>query len=251
VLTAGVDLSAEETNTCLARIEWRLGEATVVDLRQQVSNALIVDATQEVFKIGIDCPFGWPVAFVDFVNAHQRGDVSAPPGLPIDWRRRLANRMTDLAVRRETGLVPLSVAADRIAHAAMRCAALLAEIHAAGTVVDRTGQTGKLVEVYPAASLMRWKLTHRGYKRRANSGALSTLVDSVLTSAPWLHLVGYEELCRSSDDAFDAVVAALSARASACGQTLKPSPDEAEHAAREGWIAIPLRDSLRRLPGTS
>jgi hypothetical protein len=66
-------------------------------------------------------------------------------------------------VREQAGLVPLSVSADRIAHVALRCAVLLAELDASGRPVDRSG-SGHVVEVYPAASLRRWGLDHPGYK---------------------------------------------------------------------------------------
>jgi predicted nuclease with RNAse H fold len=44
-------------------------------------------------------------------------------------------------------------------------------------------------------------------------------------------------------DAFDAVIAALTARAAAPGDlTLRPrTPDEAAAAITEGWVAVPLR----------
>ncbi|WP_281398007.1 hypothetical protein [Actinomadura alba] len=32
-------------------------------------------------KAGIDCPLGWPDAFVDFVTAHRAGHVVTPAGL--------------------------------------------------------------------------------------------------------------------------------------------------------------------------
>ncbi len=53
-----------------------------------------------------------------------------------DWRRQLALRETDLVTRTATGLIPLSVAADRIGLAAMRCAGRLARLAAAGQPVD-------------------------------------------------------------------------------------------------------------------
>jgi hypothetical protein len=65
----------------------------------------------------------------------------------------------------EAGVNPLSVSADRIAHAAFRCAGLLARLAALGEPVDRAG-SGVVVEVYPAAALRRLGLTHRGYKSR-------------------------------------------------------------------------------------
>jgi predicted nuclease with RNAse H fold len=197
---------------------------------------MVVEAVLAADKAGIDCPLGWPERFIDFVRAHREGHVAVPAG--ADWRRRLAFRETDLVVREATGLVPLSVAADRIAHPAMRCAALLAELARRGEPVARDG-TGRVVEVYPAASLQRWGLRHRGYKRAANAEHLDRLLDALLTRAPWLDLGAHDAVCRSSDDAFDAVIAALTARAAAQGSTTVPDAERAAVAATEGWIALP------------
>lgn len=251
MLTVGVDLSAEPTNTWAATLLWQPGRATLVGLESKVGNPRIVEMAAGVDKVGVDCPLGWPAPFLDFVAEHMSGDVLAPPGGPIEWRRALAYRTTDLDVARATGLRPLSVAADRIAHAAMRCAALLAELSAAGIAIDRSGVTGAVVEVYPAASLRRWDLTHRGYKHRANLPILDRLVTSLLSAAPWLDLATFESTCRASDDAFDAVVAALSARAAACGLTAPPSAQQLAIARGEGWIAIPRERSLPELVESS
>lgn len=247
VLTVGVDLAAEDTTTCLAAIRWDGGTARVEQLLTRVGNPQIVIAARSAAKVGIDCPFGWPVPFIEFVLEHDRGRVSPRAGRPIDWRRRLANRMTDLVVRETIPLVPLSVSADRIGHAAMRCAALLAELAEDGADIDRSGRSGLVVEAYPAASLHRWGLTHRGYKRRANTANLAVLVDGLSAAAPWLDLGAYVDLCRTNDDAFDAVVAALTARAAVCGLTAPPTDEHMAVARREGWIAIPYEGSLRQL----
>nr|WP_276611049.1 DUF429 domain-containing protein [Kineococcus siccus] len=47
------------------------------------------------------------------------------------------------------------------------------------------------------------------------------------------------EACAASDDAFDAVVAALTARAAAVGAATRPAQGQRAAAAREGWIALP------------
>jgi hypothetical protein len=53
--------------------------------------------------------------------------------------------------------------------------------------------------------------------------------------------------CEADDDAFDAFIAALIARAAARG-FCEPVPSDVERvAAREGWIALPIRRSLERL----
>lgn len=153
--------------------------------------------------------------------------------MPADaaWRRGLAYRVTDLFVREEAGLNPLSVSADRIAYVAFRGANLLAAL---GGPIDRSG-AGLVVEVYPAATLRRWGLTHRGYKLPGRD----SLVDELLAAAPWLDLGPHEALCRRSHDAFDAVIAALATRAAALGHTQPPTPEQREAARVEGWIALP------------
>ena len=61
MLTVGVDLSAEETNTCLATLDWTSpGSATLLELQTRVGNEAIVEASRPAAKVGIDCPVGWP-----------------------------------------------------------------------------------------------------------------------------------------------------------------------------------------------
>jgi hypothetical protein len=130
----------------------------------------------------------------------------------------------------------------------MRCAALLADLSRRGASTVRDG-TGLIAEVYPAASLLGWGLAHRGYKRPPNREALGRLVDGLMTAAPWLDLGPHEAVCRRSDDAFDAVVAALTARAVALGLTTVPAPGQAEAARTEGWIALPDAPLAALAPG--
>ncbi len=157
------------------------------------------------------------------------------------WRKELCYRVTDLRLKEAvTGIQGLSVSTDRIGVTTMRCAALLSMLAARGARVNRSG-SGIVTEVYPAASLARWGLTHKGYKRKKNVVQLSALVDSLLQSASWLDLGDHMQRCRDSDDAFDAVVAAITARAAALGQ-VEPIPDaQVQVASVEGWIALPNR----------
>ncbi|GAA3609146.1 DUF429 domain-containing protein [Nonomuraea rosea] len=211
--TVGIDLAAEAVRTAVAWLNWSAGRARLDRVEVGADDGLIVEAVMGATKAGVDCPLGWPDKFVDFVTAHRMGNVEVPEGRTgRAWRRDLALRVTDQVVYEETGLTPLSVPADRIGHAAMRCAAILAELARRGRPVDRRGG-GAVVEVYPAACLKRWGLPYRGYKRAANLVELDMLVDRLLAAAPWLELGEYEPLCRASDDATDAVVSALAARA--------------------------------------
>ena len=96
-----------------------------------------------------------------------------------------------------------------------------------------------MAEVYPAASLKLWGLPYRGYKQPRNLGVLSELVTALQAAAPWLELGAHDRLYRTSHDALDAVVAALTARAAALGLTLRADPERQPQASREGWIALP------------
>lgn len=252
MITVGVDLSASDPGTAVARIEWSDGKAFVSDLILRGADEMILKLAARTDKVGIDCPFGWPDLFVDFVNEHQRGSVAPREGLPLDWRRRLAYRNTDLIIGEVLKRPALSVSADRIAHTAFRCAALLSGLSAAGLPVDRSGQTGRVVEVYPAASLHQWDMVSRGYKRSENLATLELLVTDLLgRTAGWLELGPFEAVCRRSDHAFDAVIAALSARAASIGLVTWPEAgDQAASAQREGWIALPDEGSLDQLVET-
>lgn len=168
--------------------------------------------------------------------------MPVPGGLTgQQWRRQLAWRHTDETVRKETGIIPLSVAADRIGHAAMRCAGLLARLGSPGSPVSRDG-SGTVTEVYPAASLKQWGLAYRGYKQPRNPAALPELVSELQAVAPWLDLGPHDYLCRASHDALDAVIAALTARAGSpgpdsparsrtAGRSQPRRPDRASHRA--------------------
>jgi predicted nuclease with RNAse H fold len=239
VLTVGVDLAADEAKTAVASIHWLAGAARVKNLIVGADDSAVLAAVAAAEKAGVDCPLGWPVPFVEFVAAHQAGQFVAPQDVAgRDWRRQLAFRRTDLAVHDAVDLWPLSVAADRIAHTAMRCAGLLARLANDGQPVDRCG-TGVVVEVYPAASLKRWKLPYQRYKGPSNTEPLQRLVDALTAAAPWLVLGEFEAECRRSDHALDAVVAALTGRAAILGQTVGPPERHAMAASTEGWIALP------------
>jgi predicted nuclease with RNAse H fold len=252
VLTVGVDLAAGAKATAIALVEWDAGQATVTSVRHGADDEVILDALGKADKAGIDCPLGWPDDFVAFISSHHQHDrLPVPPSYPADgWKRRLTMRLTDQVVRAETGLTPLSVSADLIGHVALRCACLLTEAGRRGLVIDRAGD-GVVTEVYPAASLKTWGLAHGGYKQRASGQALGDLVDRLLRDAPWLRPGAAEGACRESHDAFDAVIAALTARAAALGLTRRPqTPQEAAAATTEGWVAFPLpATSLAHLAG--
>jgi predicted nuclease with RNAse H fold len=233
MLTVGVDLAAQAKHTAVAVVDWEPGRALVVDVEIPADDDAVLRHAMGADKVGIDCPLGWPEPFVEFLCAQR---VSAPE-IIAEWRS-LAYRRTDERVRAGTGLNPLSVATDRIGLTAIRAVRLQGLLARAGHDVDRSG-SGLIVEVYPAAGLKLWHLPHGRYKGRANRDALDALVDALVNAAPWLDLGDHERMCRLSDHAFDAVVAALLARAAVRGLTAMAEGADRAAAGAEGWIALP------------
>ena len=68
--------------TALASIEWARTQAVVRDLVCPADDDVILGAIAQAGKTGIDCPLGWPGAFVDFVAAHRSGHVALPATTP-------------------------------------------------------------------------------------------------------------------------------------------------------------------------
>ena len=241
MITVGVDLSAEPVKTVAAVLRWDAERAVVEQLRFRASDEDIVGLAATAAKIGIDCPLGWPVDFVDFVTRHQAAQVDRNEASSIPARQKLAYRRTDLVVAAMGGPIPLSVSTDRIGRAAMRAAGLLAALGVGIGPTDRTG-LGRVIEVYPAAALKHWGFSPRLYKGKSNVKALKRLVEDFLTESGWLSIsADLRSQCESSDDAFDAVVAAVNARAATREEWVNwPTDDETRQAARtEGWIAVP------------
>ena len=246
MLIAGVDLAAEPKGTAMALIDWSANSAKLVDLRLGVTDADIVATAQKIEKLGIDCALGWPVQFVDFLNRINLLEGSGEPfSGDLELRRALAYRETDRHVRAVTGRWPLSVSTDRLGMTAIRCAGLLSQLVQSGVPIDRSG-AGKVVEIYPGASLRIWGLRTPGY--RASAELRAGMIDVLRELAPYLDLGDAAALMIESCDAFDAVIAALAARSALLGHYEKPQPAQLQQAKTEGWVALP-NQSLSLLIG--
>ncbi len=237
---AGIDLASLDERTATCRITWRDGTVQADDPVLGASDPELRELIEVSDKVGIDVPLGWPSMFVEAISAHH----SRRPWPDVrEHDQRLRYRATDLVVQEQTKRWPLSVSTDLIAVPALRAARLLS-----GMDFDRSGE-GKLVEVYPAAALRRWRLPPTGYKRSAGARARHELVNMFAAiTKPWLDLSseGWDS-CQVSDDAFDALLAALVALAKVNGRC-DPVPVEHQAEARiEGWIALPDLDSLANL----
>jgi Protein of unknown function (DUF429) len=244
--TAGIDLSSQDAKTASCVINWSGGGAWVSALEVGVTDEAISGLLSDdnVAKTGLDVPFGWPMAFADAVFHHSK-DGDWPSGYRHADIRAFRFRRTDIHVWRQTGLWPLSVSTDRIGIPTMRAAALLS----AGRVP--LDGSGRAVEVYPAAALRQWDLPYKRYKATNHRDErVGLLAQVVAATRDWLSIpTQFHALCEHSDDAFDALIAALVARAAALKEVIAIPDAERGAASREGWIHIPKSGSLSMLRG--
>jgi Protein of unknown function (DUF429) len=262
-VTLGIDLAARPENTAACSIRWGEGKPVVVLLARGKDQegapfgdewistraaGLGHDALGgTVTKVGIDDPFGWPVPFLDAMEAYRTGPSWRQPIEAGTDQLRL--RETDRIVHSRTNRWPLSVTSDRIAIPAMRCAGLLTAIagHLGPAAVSRDG-SGRCCEVYPDPALRGWIATtpaalgRTSYKRKENSATRVRLLEALLQQLPLDDPDGQLDKIAAEDDYLDALLCALIARAVELGQTHLPEPGrQAELAEVEGWIHLPNR----------
>ena len=245
MLTSGIDLASQDARTAACVVDWSGEMACVTELTLGVNDARIIDLILTTDKVGIDSPLGWPIAFAEAVAGHSF-EGSWPGSYLHSDNTSFRYRRTDLNVWTTVGSAPpLSVSTDKIAFPAMRAAAVLSRLPERMALDG----SGPVVEVYPAAALRRWGLASRKYKGRANLAARGELVDAfVARSNNWLRLDDVAgQLCRSSDDAFDSLIAALVARACVLSLIDAIPEEDRPSARREGWIALPTPGSLEGL----
>jgi predicted nuclease with RNAse H fold len=233
VKTLGVDLASSAARTATCVVEWADCSACIRQLVVGADDDAIVSLATDVDAVGIDAPFGWPAPFVELVSGKTQQEAWTSKR-----RDELRFRATDHHVHRETGRWPLSVSSDLIGVVAMRCHGLRERLR----LVDPAAWE-RTMEVYPAAALRRWGLVDGSYKGKDRLAGLGQLVDRMLATAPWLDLRGEQQaLLRRSDDAFDALVGSLVARAAKVG--LADAPSEDPVALSEGWIVLPKAGAL-------
>jgi predicted nuclease with RNAse H fold len=255
VRTLGIDLASQDEKTGWCVIEWRDGRTRVDELDVGLGDDCAAKLIKDADWTGFDAPFGWPEQAIEALAAHHRRERwPDPPPDDLDLRFRA----TDRYVRCETKIWPLSLSSDRIAVTAWRCARILGEGRGSPSdeAVSRIGDD-RIVAVYPAAAMRRWEIANRrGYKSSGNAAQKAearekrlALIEELQTkTSAWLDLdaMGLKK-CQDNDDAVDALLASLIARAAATGQTDPVPADRAARAAREGWIHLPAEGSLEAL----
>jgi predicted nuclease with RNAse H fold len=247
VRTIGIDVASQDARTAICAIHWEDGSAEIEPLGTPgASDDQIRRAVEGADRVGVDIPLGWPSAFVEAVSGHHQGEAWTAPtdgeGMSAlrlretdRWVTRQARRPGEARARCH----PMSVSTNLIAIPAMRMARVLGPI-------DRSGR-GPVVEVYPAAALFVWGLPYRRYKgaEQSHRATRDALVGSLREAAPWLRAAAADwDVIGANDHVLDAVIASLVARAKACGLCDERYDAASDNARREGWIALPLPDTL-------
>jgi predicted nuclease with RNAse H fold len=251
-VTLGVDLAASARRTAVCRVVWAEEGGLAAEFLVPKGDEELLALVRAADKTGLDCPLGWPSAFVATVLAHHHGD-RLPPSARFEERADgrpgldpLRFRLTDDLTWKATSMrPPLSVSTDLLGVVALRAARLLDALAATDTPVPRDG-SGRIAEVYPAAALRLWGIRPpRSYKSAAPESreAREHIVGSIEAGLE-LPLPGpVRAQCVDSHDHLDALVCALVARAVLVGDTRWPhSPDERSAARQEGWIHLPSDD---------
>ena len=176
--TLGVDLAADPRKTAACLIDW---SRLTVEVTTPATDEDLVGLVGSVDLTGIDVPLGWPDEFVAAITEHHAGrSWPVADSSSVAGRERLRHRRTDVALR-QAGDRPLSVSTDLIGVVALRAAGLQQRFLDAGLEVDRSGLSGSVAEVYPAAALRFWELPSRGYKGAAHAEERHAIVGLVLT----------------------------------------------------------------------
>lgn len=257
-VTLGIDLAASARRTSVCRVDWSVPGGDITFLADRGDDALCA-AIAEADKTGLDCPIGWPEAFVRLVSAHHAGAplVAAHPYPDRDERRSgldpLRYRLTDDLVWRRYGTrPPLSVSTDLLGVVALRAVRLLDTVaRKAGAEAVRRDGAGAVAEVYPAAALRHWQVPGvPGYKAAEGAAARAQVVAFLASQTGLVPDADVEARCVDSHDDLDALVCAVLARAVSAGLTREPATDtERARACVEGWIHMPvgaLRDVAAR-----
>jgi len=235
VRVLGIDLATEPTKTGVVTLHIEHGHAVATTPTGSANDDALVEWADGVDRIGIDAPLGWPTAFVHSLSEHHsnRRWAAGPDRHPLRTRR------TDRALHDALGITPLSVSTDKLGATALRCAhlqTLWAEKLWDGEPAARDG-SGKLVEVYPAATLLSLGIPHQSYKGTSGKPARDLILQR-LQSHFELDTSAIDEACIASDHILDGLIAALVAWDAHIGRTMKPNDDQMAEARTEGWIHV-------------
>jgi len=181
--------------------------------------------------ITIDAPLGWPIAMAQNLSKHRAGlGINAPPN-------EMFRRETDREIKARLNKQSLDVGADRIARTAHAALSFLSELrYATGTSLPLAWNTARtmesrVIEVYPAATLVAYDFRATGYKKSTDVAAREEILN---TLSKIVKLPEDLSAMLQNADALDAAVCVLAGYDFVAG--LSPGPVDLAVAKREGWI---------------
>jgi hypothetical protein len=242
ILVVGLDAASDWRNFGYALGRYAAGQRLTVEAAGILGDRHAPHAIDEVLLpalmreqtvlIAIDAPLGWPAALGENLTRHAAGAA-------LDVAKDvLFRRCTDVAVRRNTGKIPLEVGAEKIARAAHSALAVLQRLR------DATGQAIPLawaptiaaieaIEIYPAATLLVRGLLLPGYKREE-----SVVVRRGIARKLGAEITGLGAFASAQDDVFDACLCLLAGKDFLDGRAVPPTPEQLPSARKEGWIWV-------------
>ena len=235
----GIDLSADPKKTGVCVLE----DDAVVDVHRGSKTVghpgWLVGHCARADIVAVDVPFGWPKPFVEALTGYEIGVALA------HYRKRYLRRMTDAFVaetlpqrlpRKGRSPNPFAVAADKLGVTATVGTVLLNALSDQFRLSSRESyMRPAMIEVYPAASLWAWGLHHRNVETSAILERLLKALNPTILEVEREKLLG-------SRHCFDALIAALTAREYADGNTFDPPEHVPNDILRiEGWIRVPNR----------
>ena len=259
----GVDFSGAKGDSGTWLAEGSLDDSVLTlescrPIRRSALTELLRDAPTPCIA-AIDFPFGVPQMFAAYWAAGATSLVDL-------WRMAAGTKIERFLERRDTFVeregelkracdeyYPESYSSLHKANPNMlpmtyRGMEMLAGLHDAGWSVSPLyspnpgGRTA--IEVMPGATLKALGLTFKGYKKGRNAFELRKRILDGLAATIGVSVMGLDELsetCMFSDDALDAVVAALTGAlwVAAPDAFRLPSADERSGAALQGWMCVP------------
>lgn len=237
--TWGLDLSTSPRKTAAVALDWGAGIARVTNVIRPLTAPAIIDliADSGDEPWAVDVPFGWPDRFVALMADRARGPLAMSKLPPVDtwndWRtRQIAQRRTDefLTTQSRIRTRPLPASFQMLGATAAMWVLIEAELAHRGIFIDRSGISGHICETYPRAALAAW-----GHRQSGK-----TYLPTLERLFPFLSVSEGWRTALANDDACDALVCALVARAHSLGRTLPPPDEDLDAACREGWIYVSL-----------
>jgi len=179
----------------------------------------------------LDAPLGWPKPMGEQLITHEAGDF-IETGM-----NDLFTRYTDKFLQDKIGKRPMEVGANliaRTAHAALKLLDQLRE--ATGEKIPLAWNTEfssriEAIEVYPAGTLVARNWKSGGYKKKANVGFRTALLDQISQE---MNISLVRSIATDNHHVMDAVLCILTGLDFLNNRCYKP--DKPDLAKKEGWI---------------